>query len=100
MIITEVIAENFRKYKRLHLKDLPQLGLILITGGNESGKSSIGESLSFGLFGRTDNLTADRTNKLIYWGAEEARVIVSFTHTGKTYRLKRSVNKTGTQQLL
>lgn len=98
MIITEVIAENFRKYKRLHLKDLPQLGLILITGGNESGKSSIGEALSFGLFGRTDNLTADRTNKLIYWGAEEARVIVSFTHTGKTYRLKRSVNKIGTQQ--
>lgn len=98
MIMTEVIAENFRKYKRLHLKDLPQLGLILITGGNESGKSSIGEALSFGLFGRTDNLTADRTNKLIYWGAEEARVIVSFAHTGKTYRLKRSVNKTGTQQ--
>lgn len=98
MIITEVIAENFRKYERLHLKDLPQLGLILVTGGNESGKSSIGEALSFGLFGRTDNLTADRTNKLIHWGAEQASVTVSFVHASETYHLKRSVNKTGNQQ--
>lgn len=98
MIITEVIAENFRKYERLHLKDLPQLGLILVTGGNESGKSSIGEALSFGLFGRTDNLTADRTNKLIHWGAEQASVTVSFAHASNLYYLKRSVNKTGNQQ--
>lgn len=98
MIITEVIAESFRKYQRLHLKDLPRLGLILVTGGNESGKSSIGEALSFGLFGRTDNLSSDRTNKLIHWGAEQAHVEISFAHAGKTYQLKRSVNKTGKQQ--
>ncbi|WP_298609824.1 AAA family ATPase [uncultured Thiothrix sp.] len=98
MIITEVIAENFRKYERLHLKDLPQLGLILVTGRNESGKSSIGEALSFGLFGRTDNLTADRTNKLIHWGAEEASITVSFVHAGNTYHLKRRVSKLGSQQ--
>lgn len=98
MIITEVIAENFRKYERLHLKDLPQLGLILVTGGNESGKSSIGEALSFGFFGRTDNLTTDRGNKLIHWGAEQATVELSFVHAGKTYHLKRSVDKTGKQQ--
>ncbi|MFI0401062.1 MAG: ATP-binding protein [Thiolinea sp.] len=97
MIITEVLAENFRKYKRLHLKGLSQLGLILITGGNESGKSSIGEALSFSLFGRTDNLTADRINKLIYWGADKASVELSFLHTGKNYRLKRSVDKNGSQ---
>ena len=98
MIITEVYAENFRKYARLHLKDLPQLGLILVTGGNESGKSSIGEALSFGLFGRTDNLTADRTNKLIHWGAEQASVDLTFAHTGKLYHLKRHVDKQGNQQ--
>lgn len=97
MIITEVLAENFRKYERLHLKDLPQLGLILVTGGNESGKSSIGEALSFGLFARTDNLTTDRTNKLIQWGAEQAHVALSFTHAGKNYQLKRNVDKSGQQ---
>ena len=98
MIITEVLAENFRKYERLHLKDLPELGLILVTGGNESGKSSIGETLSFALFGRTDNLTADRTYKLIHWGAEQTRVDLSFAHTGKLYQLKRGVDKQGHQQ--
>lgn len=98
MIITEVLAENFRTYERLHLKDLPQLGLILVTGGNESGKSSIGEALSFGLFGRTDNLTPDRTNKLIHWGAEQASVDLGFAHTGNLYHLKRSVDKQGNQQ--
>ncbi|MFZ1389009.1 MAG: AAA family ATPase [Thiolinea sp.] len=97
MIITEVLAENFRKYERLQLKDLPALGLILITGGNESGKSSIGEALSFSLFGRTDNLPIDRANKLIHWGADTASVELSFTHAGKNYRLKRSVDKTGHQ---
>lgn len=98
MIITEVVAENFRKYECLHLKDLPQLGLILVTGGNESGKSSIGEVLSFALFGRTDNLTTERTYKLIHWGAGQASVELSFTHTGKRYRLKRKVDKQGQQQ--
>ena len=98
MIITEVLAENFRKYERLHLKDLPELGLILVTGGNESGKSSIGEALSFALFGRTDNLTTDRTYKLIHWGAEQASVDLSFAHAGKLYHLKRSVDKQGHQQ--
>lgn len=97
MIITEVLAENFRKYERLYLKDLPQIGLILVTGGNESGKSSIGEALSFALFGRTDNLTADRAYKLIHWGADQASVDLHFAHLDKLYHLKRSVDKLGHQ---
>lgn len=98
MIITEVLAENFRKYERLQLNDLPETGLILITGGNESGKSSIGEALGFGLFGRTDNLTTDRTNKLIHWGASQASVDLNFTQAGQSYHLKRSVDKQGIQK--
>lgn len=98
MIITEVLAENFRKYERLKLNELPEIGLILVTGGNESGKSSIGEALSFCLFGRTDNLTTDRTNKLIHWGANQAVVELGFVQAGQNYHLKRSVDKQGVQQ--
>ena len=56
MIITSMIAENFRKYAHLQLDNLPDRGLIALTGGNESGKSSIGDAIQFGLFGHTDQV--------------------------------------------
>ncbi len=56
MIINRLKAENVLKYARLELDPIPAAGLIAIIGDNESGKSSIGESICFALFGRTFSL--------------------------------------------
>ena len=50
MIITHISAENLLKYKHLELNKLPREGVITISGQNESGKSTIGESVCFALF--------------------------------------------------
>ena len=68
MIITDIKAENILKYSRLELHDLPESGIIAIDGPNESGKSSVGETICFALFGRTFSLGPDELEKLIRWG--------------------------------
>lgn len=97
MIITELLAENFRKYEHLHLESLPEKGLIAINGGNESGKSTIGDAICFALFGRTDQLGDERVAKLVRWGEEEAKITLSFRQRDKYYRLTRRVDNNGSQ---
>ncbi len=50
MIIHRVVAHNVLKYGRLILEDLPEQGIIAVSGPNESGKSSIGETICFATF--------------------------------------------------
>lgn len=95
MIITSLTAENFRKYERLHLHNLPERGLLAIIGSNESGKSSIGDAIQFGLFGRTDQIAPEEASKLIRWGDEQATITLKLQHRGHEYRLIRSVNQAG-----
>ena len=39
MIITGITADNFLKYGRLELDDLPAQGMIAVSGLNESGRA-------------------------------------------------------------
>lgn len=96
MLIESLLAENFRKYETLEIKDLPVQGAITVSGANESGKTSIGEAICFALFGRTFFLDERNITKLVYWGEDKAEVTLIFdagTH-GK-FELYRSVNKEG-----
>lgn len=95
MIINAITAENFRKYKRLDLRDIPEKGLITVSGSNESGKTSIADALSFALFGRTYLTDEQHAEKLIYWGAKSASVVLTFTEDQETYQLTRIINKDG-----
>lgn len=95
MILTSLHAENFRKYTQLHLDDLPERGLLAVIGGNESGKSTVGEAIQFGLFGCTDKLKAEDSHKLIHWGMERAKVTLRLQHRGHEYRLVRCVDQAG-----
>nr|CAA6823030.1 MAG: Exonuclease SbcC [uncultured Thiotrichaceae bacterium] len=97
MVITELLVVNFRKYENLHLTGLPEKGLIAVNGSNESGKSSLGDAICFALFGRTSQLAGKRISKLVHWGEEEARIILSLQHRGKNYRLTRVANTDGEQ---
>ncbi len=96
MIINSIKASNVLKYASLDLQDLPQRGLIAITGPNESGKSSIGESVCFALFGRTFSLDFDELTKIIRWDETHCSVELEFTPSdAKRYRLERFLDDVG-----
>ena len=101
MIIKSIQSNNFLKYENLKLENLPDQGLITISGQNESGKTSIGETLCFALFGRTFTLDLSDPRKLIRWSASQCSVSLSFTtrdidSKNKTYTVERYLDNEGT----
>lgn len=96
MILSDIIAENFLKYARLELRDLPGQGLIGIAGANESGKSSIGEVICFALFGRTFSLGQEDLRKLIRWGEPSCSVTLRFRVDDQAqYQITRLLDRDG-----
>ncbi|MGH8501009.1 MAG: AAA family ATPase [Gammaproteobacteria bacterium] len=98
MIITAIRAENVLKYAHLELNGLPGRGLIAVSGRNESGKSTIGETICFALFGRTFSLSPEELIKIIHWGETRCLVAIDFTTgDGREYRVERSLDDSGNQ---
>ena len=95
MILTSLRAENVLKYERLTLDRLPAQGLVAISGYNESGKSSIGETICFALFGRTFSLDGAHIAKIVRWGETRCTVTVGFSVGDTDYRLTRSLDNDG-----
>ena len=96
MIITRLYAKNVLKYGTLLLEDMPQQGVIGISGPNESGKSSIGESICFALFGRTWSLDEKSRQKVIRWGENRCLVMLRFVAAdGKEYEITRHLDSDG-----
>lgn len=95
MIINSVSAQNVLKYKNLELSDIPAKGIIAISGQNESGKSSIGETVCFALFGRTFSLGPEDVNKVLLWGENHCSVTLDFTCDEERYVLSRYLDKDG-----
>ncbi len=80
MIIHSIKAKNILKYETLELQDLPEQGVIAISGFNESGKSTIGETICFALFGRTFSIVEDDLGKIIRWGESDCSVTIRFSN--------------------
>ena len=95
MIIRSVHATNVLKYAELALDNLPATGLIAISGPNESGKSTIGETVCFALFGRTFSIGSDELEKVVRWGENQCAVTVQFEVDGQGYELSRFLDRDG-----
>ncbi len=95
MIIDRLEAKNLLKYASLALEDLPERGLIAISGCNESGKSSIGEAICFALYGRTFSLGLADGEKIIRWGANQCSVQLRFRIDGEGYEVSRTLDDEG-----
>ncbi|ODB88373.1 ATPase [Candidatus Thiodiazotropha endoloripes] len=96
MIIHSINASNVLKYSSLKLPEIPEQGLIAISGANESGKSSIGETVCFALFGRTFSLGPEELTKVIRWGETHCEAQLEFTcGDGVRYRLERFLDDAG-----
>ncbi|MCE2488236.1 MAG: AAA family ATPase, partial [Desulfurellaceae bacterium] len=97
MIITQIRAENILRYAKLHLSELPSVGLIGISGPNESGKTSIVEIVCLALFGRTSTVEASQLTKIIKWGQFSGALWVDFrVRDGNTYTVSRQFDGDGT----
>ncbi len=96
MIIHRLTAENLLKYRHLELSDLPEQGVIAIGGYNESGKSSVGESVCFALFGRSFAVGPDALEKLIHWSESSCSVTLAFSMArGTRYQVHRFLDRDG-----
>jgi exonuclease SbcC len=96
MIITDISAKNVLKYASLELRNLPREGVIGISGQNESGKSTVGETLCFALFGRTFSLDAKEIEKVIRWGEPSCEVSCRFVlDDGTHYEIARYLDSDG-----
>lgn len=94
MIINKIRAQNVLKYAELSI-DLAEKGLIAISGQNESGKSSIGETVCFALFGRTFSIAADDIQKVVRWGENHCSVTLEFSVEDTHYVLSRFLDRDG-----
>ncbi|MFO7865628.1 MAG: AAA family ATPase [Candidatus Aminicenantes bacterium] len=95
MIIKYLKAENILKYSNLEIKDLPDKGLIGISGLNESGKTTVGEIICFCFYGRTYSLKKDETARIIKWDEPRGMVQMDFSINGDTYQVIRYVDDEG-----
>ncbi len=95
MIINKVQARNLLKYAELEIDDLPERGIIAISGENESGKSSIGEAICFALFGRTFAHDDSELQKILRWGESRCSVVIEFTVDQTRYQLGRFLDRDG-----
>jgi exonuclease SbcC len=72
MIIKGIHAKNFMQYEELNIENIPQKGIIGIFGDNESGKSTIGEAISFALFGVTTKASKGEKDKILSWNGAKS----------------------------
>ncbi len=98
MIIQQISAKNIFRYARLDVQNIPQQGLIAVSGSNESGKTTIFEAIAFALFGRTFTLQGDELIKLIKWGESQCFVHVEFlAKDNLNYSIMRTLDNNGHQ---
>jgi len=95
--ITKLMFKNFMGYKQLSLPksndDLPE-GLILISGQNSYGKSTILEGVLFAFFG-PKIFRARNAASFITYGESKAEVTIFFTLDNKKYNIYRKWGRTG-----
>src|SRR5437899_10909709 len=92
--LLSLYAHNFKKLK--FSQPLPfSEGISLITGLNESGKSTILDAILFALFGRMVRPSQKPSNEeILSYGTGEAQVKLEFAIGDVKYRVVREVHKT------
>src|SRR5713101_6097641 len=94
MKLLSLYANNFKKLK-LKQPLLFTEGIILITGLNESGKSTILDAILYALFGRMIRPSQKPGNdEIISYGASDCTVKLEFAIGSNKYRVTREVHKT------
>jgi exonuclease SbcC len=86
-------ASNFKKLRLDHAIQFND-GITLITGLNESGKSSILDAILYALFGRVIRPPRAKNEDLVAYGAIEATVRLDFHIGERILKVSRTMSKT------
>ena len=98
MIISQIHAENILRYTKLDLQNLPDSGIIGISGPNESGKTSVVEIICLALFGRTSTVEGNDLTKIVKWGQFDGSIRLEFiARDGNSYSVSRQFDRDGTR---
>ena len=89
MIVTHIQAEGFMAYQKLDL-ELPERGLVVVTGRNWQGKSALSEAIAVALWGKTLRGASP-------WRTGERGEV--FIHTADGLNVTRRVSKGGSKKL-
>src|SRR5260370_7639827 len=93
----KLLSLQATNFKKLNLKQpirFPE-GIVLITGLNESGKSTILDAILYGLFGRMIRPTQKPSNEeIIRYGSGESQVRLEFAIGENRYRIVRETPNT------
>ena len=84
MRLVSLRLRNFLSHRETKV-EFPETGIILISGENAMGKSSLFDALRFALFGRN----FQKPRELVTKGAKDFSVEAVFTHRGHEYRVTR-----------
>ena len=96
MIIKNLSASNVLRYSQLELKNLPPHGIIGVSGSNESGKTTIAETVCLAFFGRTFSHDEHEIQQTIKWGEFEGSVTVGFSgQDQRDYNITRTFDADG-----
>jgi exonuclease SbcC len=90
--LTSLQAHNFKKL-RLNSPVHFNNGITLISGLNESGKSSVLDAILYALFGHVTRPRNARNEDLVAYGANEATVILDFEVENRSLRVTRRLHK-------
>ena len=94
MKLLSLHASNFKKLKFKQPLTFTE-GIVLITGLNESGKSTILDAILYGLYGRMIKPNQKPSNEeIISYGSGEAQVRLEFSIGDRKYRVVREIHKT------
>ena len=94
--LVRLLSIQARNFKKLHLDDPVQFsdGITLITGLNESGKSSVLDAILYALFGRVNRPPKAKNEDLVAYGTKEAVVSLDFEVGERRFRVSRRLSKT------
>ena len=91
MRLISLYANNFKKLKIIKPISFPE-GIILISGLNESGKSTLLDAILYALFGRMIRPRAMPSNDdILAYGTDKSTVILRFSIEDRTFEVKREI---------
>lgn len=91
--------QGFTCYREKQEIDFTRLGLFAIAGPTGAGKSSILDAMAFALYGKIPRMGVQNLDEFISLGAARAAVLFEFEAQGGTYRVVRSMPRSGARKV-
>ena len=94
-MIKSLHLENWKSHKDTYLEF--SQGTNVLIGIMGSGKTSVMQAISFGLYGTYPKLRRGgaKLEDIIKYGKQDSKILLSFLHSGTEYTIERTISKKG-----